>query len=419
MLNKQGPLAIAALIAVFVAVHFGFAGEGFEPSVAGPVMLGGIAYLLMTCSIVLATRAAFLEGFFGGLDRMYQVHKFCGIFSLLLILPHFFLAPKDLPPGADPAVNAIAPSAPLGMIAMILLVLSLVISLNRKISYSRWRPIHKAMGLVYVLATLHFLTIPDAFAAAFGPTVPLLMVAGAVGMLCYLYSMFGMNKRTALEYRIDEVNAMERATELVLSPVGPALQYKAGQFAFLEIEGSDWNEPHPFTISSSPGDDKLRFTIKVLGDWTRKVREELQPGGKVLVRGPYGRFDTKNAGKQQIWLAGGVGLTPFLSSLRDMKPGDDRQVHLVYAARDKGDAIYLDELRSRAAELGNVKLIPLFSDEGNFARVDKMKENLPDPLSSYDYFMCGPRPMVDGLRKDLKAEGVGRGQVHTEAFEFR
>ena len=106
MLNKQGPLAIAGLIAVFAAVHFGLAGERFDPSVAGPVMLGGIAYLLMTCSIVLATRAPFLEGLFGGLDRMYQVHKFCGIFSLLLILPHFFLAPKELPPGADPAVNA-------------------------------------------------------------------------------------------------------------------------------------------------------------------------------------------------------------------------------------------------------------------------------------------------------------------------
>ncbi|WP_371169535.1 ferric reductase-like transmembrane domain-containing protein [Aliiroseovarius sp. 2305UL8-7] len=419
MLRKQGPLIIFAIIAIFIAVHFGLAGPSFDPSVAGPAMLGGAAYLLMTCSIFLATRAAFLEDLFGGLDRMYQVHKFCGIFALLLILPHFFLAPKDLPEGTDAVVNSLTPSAPAGMLAMILLILSLVIALNRKISYSRWRPMHKAMGLVYILATVHFFTIPEVFANTFGPSLPILYLAGAIGIVSFFYSIFGMNKRTALEYRLDEVNGLERATELVLSPVSTPMSYKAGQFAFIEIEGKDWNEPHPFTISSSPGEDKLRFTLKVLGDWTRKVREELEPGAKVLVRGPYGRFDTTKARDKQIWLAGGIGLTPFLSSLRDMKQDDSRDIHLVYAAREENDAIYLDELKALAAKLGNITLVPLFSDEGNFARVDIMKEKLPDPLDSYDYFMCGPKPMIDGLMKGLKSEGVARNNIHTEAFEFR
>lgn len=419
MLNKQGPLVLVAIILFYIFLHFGLAGEGFDPSIAGPVMLGGIAYLLMTFSIVLATRAPFLEGRFGGLDRMYQVHKFCGVFALLLILPHFFAVPKELPAGADPAVNAMFPSAPLGMIAMILLVLSLVVTLNRKIRYSTWRPMHKAMGVVYILASIHFFTAPDAFKEAFGPSMPLLFLSGVIGILSYFYSMFGMNKRTAFEYTIDEVNAMERATELVLSPVGNKMDYKAGQFAFVEIQGKEWNEPHPFTISSHPGDDKLRFTMKVLGDWTRKVREELEPGGQVQIRGPYGRFDTRTAGKKQIWLAGGIGLTPFLSSIRDMKPGDDRKVHLVYAAREENDAIYLDELKQRAAELGNVTLVPLFSEDGNYARVDMMKQKLPDALNTYEYFMCGPKPMIEGISKDLKAEGVKRNKIHTEAFEFR
>jgi len=63
--------------------------------------------------------------------------------------------------------------------------------------------------------------------------------------------------------------------------------------------------------------------------------------------------------------------------------------------------------------------VPLFSDEGNFARVDMMKVKLPDPLSTYDYYLCGPRPMVDTLMRDLRKEGVTRTQIHTEAFEFR
>lgn len=63
------------------------------------------------------------------------------------------------------------------------------------------------------------------------------------------------------------------------------------------------------------------------------------------------------------------------------------------------NAIFLDELKTRAAELSNVTLIPLFSEYGNFARVDKMQENLPEPLSTYEYFMCGPKPMVERLIK--------------------
>lgn len=197
------------------------------------------------------------------------------------------------------------------------------------------------------------------------------------------------------------------------------MPYKSGQFAFIEIQGKEWNEPHPFTISSHPGDDKLRFTMKVLGDWTRKVREELEAGGQIKVRGPYGRFDTRNGGKKQIWLAGGIGLTPFLSSIRDMEPDDDRQIHLVYAAREKNDAIYLEELKTRAEALGNVTLVPLFSEEGNYARVDMMKQKLPDNLSTYDFFMCGPKPMIENIIADLKAEGIKKNRIHTEAFEFR
>ncbi|WP_298922184.1 hypothetical protein [uncultured Roseobacter sp.] len=102
-----------------------------------------------------------------------------------------------------------------------------------------------------------------------------------------------------------------------------------------------------------------------------------------------------------------------------MEEGDDRQIHLGYAAREEQDAIFLDELKDHAARLGNVTLVPLFSDEGNFARVDMMKQKLPDPLNTYDYFMCGPSPMMNGIMADLKQEGVSRNKIHTEAFEFR
>ncbi len=419
MLKKTGIYAIVGLILVFSFLHVGFAPVQHSARTTGTTLLGGIAFLLMTCTIVLSTRLAIFEDWFGGLDRMYQVHRVMGVLTALFALVHFFGVPKEVPVGIDPVVNNIVPSAPLGMLGLIFLVIGLFVALNRKIRYSRWRPTHKIMGIVYLLIVGHFFTAPEVFVEQYSASGVLLLVAAVVGVVSLFYSVFGMNRRTAVPFTIQEVNALERATEVVLKPVDKTLQFKPGQFAFVEVQGKNWNEPHPFTISSAPGDDYLRFTVKVLGDWTRKVREELKPGSKVLVRGPYGRFDAEKATDKQIWLAGGIGLTPFLSKLRAMKPGDKRQIHLVYAAREVRDAIYLDELKSRANELRNITLVPLFSEEGNFARVDMMKKKLPDPLNSYEYFMCGPKPMVDGLMKDLKIEGVARDKIHTEAFEFR
>ncbi len=419
MLKKKGVYAIVALILVFAVVHLAFPPEQHDPRTTGTVMLGGIAFLLMTSSIFLSTRLEVFEVWFGGLDRMYQVHRVAGVFAAITALVHFFGVPKEIPEGVDPVANAIFPSGPLGMLGLIFLIIGLFIALNRKIRYSRWRPTHKVMGLVYFLIIGHFMTAPGIFFERFSASGIILIPAAIVGVIALLYSVFGMNKRTALPFTIEAVNALERATEVVLKPVDKMLDFKPGQFAFVEIEGRGWDEPHPFTISSAPSEGQLRITMKVLGDWTRKVREKLQPGGKVQIRGPYGRFDTTNAGKKQVWLAGGIGLTPFLSKVRAMEEGDDRQIHLVYAAREKQDAIFLDELKERAAKLSNLTLVPLFSDEGNFARVDMMKQKLPDPLNTYEYFMCGPTPMVHGIMADLKKEGVGREKIHTEAFEFR
>lgn len=419
MLKRRGIVLILAVLAVFVGLHFGFAPETHGPRTIGTTAIGGIAFLLMTTTIVLATRLQAAENLFGGLDRMYQVHKYCGVSAGLLVLPHFFSVPKELPADADPVIMALFPSAPLGMLALILLVISLAITLNRKIPYHRWRLPHKAMGMVYFLVIAHFMTAPAIFFERFNYSGLFLIAAAVIGVLAYLYSMFGMNKQTGQPFRIDAVNQLERATEIILSPIDKTLHFKPGQFAFVEVQGKGWNEPHPFTISSAPGEGNLHFTMKVLGDWTRKIREELVTGGEVVVRGPYGRFDAASTGGKQVWIAGGIGITPFLSKLRAMSPDDPRQIVLVYGVREAKEALFLDELKALAEALPNFRLVLLESNKQEFARVDVMKTKLDGPLAGFDFFLCGPKPMINGIMKDLKKEGVARDQLHSEAFEFR
>lgn len=419
MLKRKGIILITALLAVFAGLHFGLAPDAHDSRTVGTTAIGGIAFLLMTVSVVLSTRLHAAETLFGGLDRMYQVHKFCGVIAGVLVLIHFFGVPKELPAGADPEVMTIFPSAPLGMAALVLLVLSLAITLNRKIPYHRWRYPHKAMGLVYFLIIGHFMTAPSIFFERFNPSGLFLIAAAAIGVVSYLYSIFGMNKKTGHPFRIEAVNQLERATEIVLSPLGKTFNFTPGQFAFVEVQGKGWNEPHPFTISSAPSEDNLRFTMKVLGDWTRKIREELEAGGEVIVRGPYGRFDAASAGIKQVWLAGGIGITPFLCKLRSMAPDDTREIVLVYGVREEKEALFYNELRTFEKNLPNFKLVLLQSNKGEFAKVDIMMSKLAEPLGSYDYFLCGPRPMIDGVMKDLRKAGVGRTKLHSEAFEFR
>lgn len=416
---KKGVLGIFAILVLFAVLHLGFSPSETGIRATAATFIGGTAFLLMTMTIVLATRPRVLEDVFGGLDRMYQVHKKMGVVAGLLVLVHFFAAPKEMPAGFEQYTEQLVPSSPMGMIAMILLIISLAITLNRKIAYHKWRLPHKAMGVVYFLIIGHMIKAPVVFFDQYGPSGIMVISAAIIGVLAYLYSMFGMNKKTATKYMVEAVNQLERATEVVLSPIGAAIDYKPGQFAFVEFKDKALGEPHPFTISSAPNDDKLRFTMKVLGDWTRDIREHLNAGIEVDVRGPYGRFDCAKGGDKQVWLAGGIGITPFLSTIRALKPNDPREIYLVYTVREEAEALYLDELKSALSAQPNMKLILLQSNEGEFAKVEIMKSKLETPLKEFDYFLCGPTAMTGAIIKDLKTEGVSKGNIHTEAFEFR
>ena len=416
---KPGSLGIIGILAVFAILHVTgpMPAAGTRALVA--TLIGGFAFLLMSIAIVLSTRPMFLEGAFGGLDRMYRVHRICGVSAGLLVLLHFIAAPSDLPAGADAAANALVPSAPLGMIALALLVISLALTLNRKVAYHRWRIVHRGMGVVFIIVAAHFLTVPEVFMERAGGSGLVLMAAAVVGGLAFLANLLGLTRRGGHRFTVEAVNPLGRATEVVLKPRERTFDFLPGQFAMVEMADRPFREPHPFTISSAPGDDRLRFSIKVLGDWTRRVREDLAPGGDVLVRGPYGRFVSDRAVHRQVWLAGGIGITPFLSMIRAMQPDDPRQVLLVYALREKAEALFLDELRRCEAAIAGLRLALLQSNRGDFANIDTIRENVGFATQDAEYFLCGPKPMVTSLKKSLRAAGVSRSKIHSEAFEFR
>lgn len=233
-MSKGVKIILGSLVA-FAGLHFGLSwgDQGLRAMIA--TYLGGVALILMCWAILLSVRPSRWENMFGGLDKMYLVHKMMGVFILVLILVHFFAIPKlDIAarlPAEGFAKWVGVPASPVGMITMILLILSVVIALNRKIPYQIWLKPHRLMGVLFALATFHMLLTPAQLFQGKSASGIVLLLVGIIGVSAYLYRQF-VREKPRHAYKLEAVNTLERATELVLTPTGSAMAHKPGQFAF-------------------------------------------------------------------------------------------------------------------------------------------------------------------------------------------
>ncbi|MBF0481460.1 MAG: FAD/NAD-binding family oxidoreductase [Desulfovibrionaceae bacterium] len=211
------------------------------------------------------------------------------------------------------------------------------------------------------------------------------------------------------------------------------LERKPGQYATIRIKRADgWSEPHPFTISCPPAEGSLlRFTIKKAGGFTSAV-PDFPPGAPVRCAGPFGAFckdiETHN---EIVMIAGGVGITPFLSVLRhfrDIKA--QNRIQLFWCNKTLGDAFSLNELAGMTREL-SLRVVHVLSREKNAA--NRHDPSLPavtyesgrlarNTLLKYGvtpgaaYYLCGPGAMQDTVLAELAGCGVDPGKVEREKF---
>ena len=112
------------------------------------------------------------------------------------------------------------------------------------------------------------------------------------------------------------------------------------------LEAKDGWHRHPFTISSAPHEDVVRVTVKALGDYTSRLQELIEPGMPAVIGGPHGRFSHWRGTERQVWIAGGVGVAPFLSWLRALDGQLPHRVDFFYSA--DGEAPFAEEIREIA-----------------------------------------------------------------------
>ncbi len=413
-----GPLTVVASVALSWFAFEGSIGEEGEGNVAFGLFVGAASILLMAWSFVLALRLRILEPIFGGLDSMYRVHRWAGTFAVIAMFLHTSMEP-ELEDGFRGAGKDTAELAEeLAGVAEIMLYVLVAISLLRWFPYRWWRLTHKLLGVPFLFASLHFYTAEKPYpnGSGWGWYFGIFMAAG---LIAYVLRVVVRDVLfPGLRHTVTTATVSGSTLELTLQPTGRKLEHHAGQFAVVKMQRRGLSEPHIFTIASGPDDAELRFLIRDLGDWTARMQTADLIGATVIVEGPYGRFEPTRTGvARTVWIAGGVGITPFLSATSGLAPTppDERPV-LFYAVRSADDAMALDVLRTAEAE-GRIDLILCSSSLGPRFSRELLAEHAGSDLKGAHVAACGPASLI-GAATDA-ARSLGATDVESEDFDIR
>jgi predicted ferric reductase len=424
-MQNIGNLTIIALVILNIVVWLVFppvynGDPNFLRRYAGEV-IGSNNIILMACSLFLSTRPKWAEKYFGGLDKMYITHRHTGTAALLLIFVHVLTVPISTTGWR--LGNYLAVIAFTGIVSIALITLAPRIPFLSRLAgsdYNDWKKLKRWIGIFFILGFFHSLTV-NALDAKIAITWTMMFFI--IGTVSYLYTeVFGGILKKFLPYKVEAVrHPNNSSTEVTLRARKERIKkQRAGQFLFVRFPNDKaLNESHPFTISSAPAEDVLRLTIKASGNFTRDLFAKLREGTDAVIEGAYGMFDYKTGGQKQIWIAGGIGLTPFLSFIRDMNGSLAHDVDFYYTVRHPEEALFVDEIRAADERNPRLKVYIRFSATEGSLTIDHILKNADGDIKDYHVYFCGPLPMIQAFEKKFLDLGLPQNQIHYEEFNFR
>ncbi len=207
--------------------------------------------------------------------------------------------------------------------------------------------------------------------------------------------------------------------------------FRAGQYVDLTLTGAphrDRSGPtRSMSIASAPGADRLEFVMRLRGSAFKRNLAEVPLGTELMVEGPMDdlRFRAE-PGREKVFVAGGVGVAPFLGILREAAATEDPlSATLIYANRRPDDALYLRELQQLERELPGFRLIPTMTAvepdthrwAGERLRPGSilLQKYLPEIVGPA-YYVAGSSSLVSGVRSMLLAAGVSDLDIGLEMY---
>lgn len=220
---------------------------------------------------------------------------------------------------------------------------------------------------------------------------------------------------------IDEVNLISTTTIELKVTADADLAFLPGQYVNLQVPGT--GESRSYSFSSRPGSTQLSFLIRNVpgGLMSTYLVGNARTGDRVVLTGPMGTFYLRPVERPLLMLAGGTGLAPILAQLRDLEAnGCSLPIHLVYGVRNDDDLVGLEELDRLTQTLASFSYVTCVSGEQSaHPRKGYVMDHLDQapPLDSdLDVYLCGPPPMVDGVRQYLRDNALEPAMFHYEKF---
>ena len=436
--REVGPAAIVFLVGLWGLVWLVARPSGESDASYIGQFLGAESVMLLSIALVLISTLPWIEEWFDGIDRAAIWHRRVAIAGLILLAPHILLSSSP---------HGTTLGGPLGAIAAIGLLTLVVWAILprwqsvvpvpfrgliraahdapgvreiRRIlgGYERWRLLHRTTGLFVTAGFVH--GVLDGTPFHHSSLLRWSYVAvGAVGVAFYVYRELLARFFLSLhDYQVEAVRAIDgNLVEVALRPLGRSVDFVPGQFAMVYLEAKDGWHRHPFTIASAPHEEVLRVTVKALGDYTARLQELIEPGMPAVIGGPHGRFSHWKGTDQQLWIAGGVGVAPFLSWLRALNGELPQRVDFYYSA--DGTPPFADEIRTIANRHPSLHAHLIDTSVDGRLTTERILSAAAGDPRELSVFMCGPQGMLRTFQTQLRLAGVPQRQIHREYFDWR
>jgi len=385
-------------------------------------LAGLIGFLFLSILIISGDTARFFDRYFG-MDKIIKFQRKFALVTAIFVLFHpifFILSSKSITNSIKIYIIpnfAVLPLA-LGIISFYIFIIVMISSvLYKKISYNSWQYIHILAYLLFFFSLYHAFNLGSNSANSFIRLIYLIfLIAIIIGIN---YRTYYKLKQRHNKFTLKEIKWETKDTFTLILKPNKKFNFKAGQFCFLRLNKDKLYARHPFTISSSPEIEDLHFTIKLNGKFT-KTASELKKGEEIIVEGPLGIFTLSDNEKKLVFIAGGVGITPFFSMIKSLKEAkNEKNVFLLYCSRNVNSIIFKKEL-DNINEKWIKKTYILSEDEcQGYEKGLINKELIKKCLGNIGgciFYICGPEKMKNLVLKELKELGVIRDNIITEDF---